>query len=88
MYAKRFGTGQWSFIGPGSEKSGIVQVNTVHQEYGTIWRKGCWRSSQKVDIQSSVLQGLSPEVDSKAKVMENCRYTIQPIWKRLRQFFA
>ena len=41
LYAKRFGAGQWSFIGPGSEKkSGILSVKTVHMENGTIWRKG------------------------------------------------
>ena len=24
LYAKRFGAGQWSFLGPGSEKSGVL----------------------------------------------------------------
>ena len=43
-------------------------------------------NSQKADIQFSVLQVHCPEVDSKAKGMENCRYTIVPIWKRLRLF--
>ena len=27
-------------------------------------------------------------VDSEAKAMEDCRYTMVPIWKRLRLFFA
>ena len=69
-------------------KSGTLSVKIVHKENGTIWRKGCCWNSHKADIPFSVLQVLCPEVDSKAKVMENCRYTIQPIWKRLRLFFA
>ena len=36
LFAKRFGKGQWSFIGPGSEKSGTLSVKTVHKENGTI----------------------------------------------------
>ena len=35
LYARRFGKGQWSFIGPGSEKSGTLSVKTVHKESGT-----------------------------------------------------
>ena len=65
-------------------KSGILSVKTVHKENGTIWRKGCYWNSQKADVQFSVLQVHCLEVDSEAKAMENCRYTIQPIWKRLR----
>ena len=42
LYARRFGKGQWSFIGPGSEKrSGTVSVKTVHKRYRTILLKGC-----------------------------------------------
>ena len=35
LYARRFGKGQWSFGGLGSEKSGTLSVRTVHEEYGT-----------------------------------------------------
>ena len=73
LYAKRFGTGQWSFIGAGSERSGTVAVKTVNKEYGTIWLKGCCWKSKKADIQFSVLRANCPEVDSEAKDMENCR---------------
>ena len=69
-------------------KSGTLSVKIVHKENGIIWRKGCCWNSHKADIPFSVLQVHCPEVDSKAKVMEYCRYTIQPIWKRLRLFFA
>ena len=36
----------------------------------------------------SVLRLHCPEVNSKAKDMENCRYIMQPIWKWLRLFLA
>ena len=35
LYARRFGTGQWSFSGLGSEKSGILSVKIVHKVNGT-----------------------------------------------------
>ena len=47
LYAKRFGKGQWSFLGLGSEKSGVLSVKIVHEEFGTMWLKGCCWNSQK-----------------------------------------
>ena len=38
LYAKRFSPGQWSFLGPGSEKNGILLTNTIHKENGTELR--------------------------------------------------
>ena len=70
------------------KRSGTVSVKTVHKESGTTLLKGCWWNSQKADVQFSALRAHCPEVNSKAKVMENCWYTVQPIWKRLRLFFA
>ena len=69
-------------------KSGTVSVKTVHKEYGTIWRKGCCWNSLKADVHFSVPRLHCPEVNSKAKDMVNCRYTLQPTRKRLRLFFA
>ena len=69
------------------KRSGTVSVKTVHKEHGTIWLKECCWNSQKADVQFSALRAHCPEVDSRAKDMENCRYTLQPIWKRLRLFF-
>ena len=70
------------------KRSGTVSVKTVHKEYGTIWLKGCCWTSQKVILQFSALyKSHSPEVNSKAKDMENCRYTMQPTRKRLTFFF-
>ena len=31
FYAKRFGAGQWSFLAPGSEKSGLLSVEISPQ---------------------------------------------------------
>ena len=58
-------------------KSGILSVKIVHMVI-----------LAKANIQSSVLRVHCPEVNSKAKAVENCRYSIVPIWKRLRLFFA
>ena len=50
ILAKRFGIGQWSFIGPGSEKKWYFLPRTVHKEPGTtLLKKSCW-NSQKGDI--------------------------------------
>ena len=68
-------------------KSGTLSVETVHKDNGTLWRKGCYWNSQKADVQFSVLQVHCPEVSSKAKVMENCRYTIVPIWEMIETVF-
>ena len=90
LYARRFGKGEWSFIGPGSEKSGTLSKKTVHKhkEFGTKLQKGCCWNSLRADVQFSVLRLHCPEVNSKAKDMVNCRYTMQPTRKRLRLFFA
>ena len=73
---------------PVLKRSGIATVKTAHKEYGTIWLKGCCWNSQKVIVQFSALRAQCPEVDSEAKDMDNCRYTMQSICKRLKLFFA
>ena len=88
LYARKFGIGQWSFIGPGSEKSGILWRIIAHKEFGTISRKRCQWNSLRVDVQFSVQQLHCPGVSSEAKDMENCRFTIVPTRQRLRLFFA
>ena len=70
-FAERFGIGQWSFIGQGSEKSGIFQ-RIVHKESGTILRKTCCWNLQKADILLSVQLLHCPGVFSRAKDEENC----------------
>ena len=39
LYAKGFGVGQWSFLGLGSEKSGLLSVQMVIKVNGTLWRR-------------------------------------------------
>ena len=60
-FAGRFGIGQWSFIEPGSEKSGIVP-RIVHKELGTILRKTCCWNSQKAHIPFTVQRFHCPGV--------------------------
>ena len=88
ILAKKFGIGQWSFIGPGSEKSGILSVKIVRKVNGTISRKRCCWNSQKAGVQFSVQQLHCPGVISKAKDTDNCRYILLQIKKQLRPFFA
>ena len=67
LYARKFGKGQWSFIGPGSEKMGTLSKRTVLKESGTIWLKGCCWNSLRADVRFSVLRPHCPEVNSKSK---------------------
>ena len=86
---KDLGKGHWSFIGPGSEKKWYCISEDSPQG---VWDKMAERmlcgNSQNVVVQISALRVHCTEVDSKARDMENCRYTMQPIWKRLKLFFA
>ena len=67
LCARRFGTGQWSVIGPSSEKKSYSV--TVHKESGTISRRRCCWNSPTVEVRFSVLRLRGPEVKSKAKDM-------------------
>ena len=69
------------------KRSGILQ-RIVHKELGIISRKKCCWNSQKADILLSVQRLHCPEVFSRAKDMENCRYTSLQIIQQLKQFFA
>ena len=46
VLARRFGVGQWLFIGPGSEKK-WYSAEYSHKELGIILREKCARDSQK-----------------------------------------
>ena len=70
------------------KRSGTASVETVHKEYGTKLQKGCCFYAMIANVHFSVLRLHCPEVNSKAKDMVICRYTMQPIWKWLRLFFA
>ena len=66
VLARRFGIGQWSLIGPGSEKK-WYSSEKVHKEPGTILRRKCCWNLQKMDILLSVQRLHCPEVFSKAE---------------------
>ena len=61
VLARKFGVGQWSFIGPGS--GGILR-SIVHKELGIILRTKCCWNSQKADILYAVQRLLCPGVSS------------------------
>ena len=56
------------------KRSGTLP-KTVHEEPGIISRTKCCWDSQKADIPPSVQQLHCPGVSSRAKDVENCRYT-------------
>ena len=68
-------------------RSGILP-RTVHKEPGTTLRNKCCWNSQKVDILLSVQRLRCPEEFSRAKDVENCRYTSLQMWTQLIQFIA
>ena len=86
ILAQKFGIGQWSFIGPGSEKKWYSRE--VHKEFGITSRTRCCWNSQKADVQFSGQQYRFPGVISKAKDTENCLYILLRIVGQLRLFFA
>ena len=68
-------------------KSGTLSKRTVHKEFGTKLQKGCCWNSLRADVQFSVQQLHCPEVNSKAKDMVNCRYTLQPTKETIETIF-
>ena len=84
IYAKKFGKGQWSFIGPGSEKKKFsIEEDSPQGIWDHIAEKMLLEFA-KAHVQFSVLRFFCPEVNSEAKDMENCRFTIVPTRQRLR----
>ena len=69
------------------KRSGILP-RTVHKEPGTTLRNRCCWNLQKVDILFSVQRLHCPGVVSRAKDVENCRYTSLHMWTQLIQFIA
>ena len=87
VLARRIGIGQWSFIGPGSERNGILP-RIAHKEPGTTLQSKCCWNLQKVDILLSVQRLRCPGVFSRAKDVENCQYTSLQMETQLIQFIA
>ena len=88
VLAKRSGIGQWSFIGPGSDKKWYSMKEDSPQGIWDHIAERCCCNLPKAHVQFSVLRLHCPEVNSEEKDMENCRYTVVPIRQRLRLFFT
>ena len=89
LYARRFGTGQRSFIGPGSEKKWYsIKDDSPQGIWDNIAEKDVNRIRRKQMSDFSVLRLHCPEVNSEAEDMENCRFTLLPVRKHLGLFFA
>ena len=59
-FARRFGIGQWFFIGPGSEKKWYPSENSPQEEWDRI-AEDMLLELQKVGIPFSVQRHLCPE---------------------------
>ena len=86
VYAREFGKGQWSFIGPGSEKKWYSMKGDNPQ--------GIWDNlAEKMLIEFAesgcpIFRDTTPSSRGQIKSKVNCRFTLQPFGKRLRLFFA
>ena len=88
LHAKRFGAGQWSFLGLCSEKKCYsISADGPQGEWDKMAEKMLLEIAES-GHSFSVLQVHCPEVSSKAKAMENCRCIIVPIWRRFKLLFA
>ena len=65
-----------------------ISEDSPQGEWDRTAEKMMLEFAESADIQSSVPRVHCPEVDSKAKAVENCRYTIVPTRTRLQLFFA
>ena len=70
------------------KRSGILLTSTDHEENGTESLNWWWSNSEKADTQSSEPRVHCLEERSKAKEVENYRYTSVPMGIRLKLFFA
>ena len=69
------------------KRSGILWKRRVYKEFGIISRTRCCWNSQKAGVLFSAQQLHCPGEVSKAKDMENCRFTIVPIRKTVETIF-
>ena len=79
-----FGAGQWSFLGPGSEKKWYsISENSPQGDWDRIAEQ-----MMLTFAGSGTPRVHYPEESLRAKVVVNCQYTIAPTWERLKLFFA
>ena len=88
VLAKKFGIGQWSFIGPGSEKKWYSgEENSPQGAWDHIADEMLLEFAES-GHPISVQRHHCPGVYSRAKDMENCQYTSLQIIQQLKLFFA
>ena len=88
IFARKFGIGQWSFVGLGSEKKWYsMEENSPQGIWDHIAEKMLLEFAES-GCPISVQQLHFPGVSSKAKDTENCLYILLRIKKQLRLFFA
>ena len=89
LYAKRFGAGQWSFLGPGSEKKWYsISEDSSQGRMGQNGGKDDGDTRRKRTPSLPCHESIVQRSAKKQKAMENCRFTIMPIRQRLKLFFA
>ena len=84
VLARRFGVGQWSLIGKGSEKKWCSAENSP---------QGAWDNIAEEMLLEFAESGhptfrATTRVSSRAKDVENSRYTLPQMISQLTQFFA
>ena len=82
ILAKKFGIGQWSFVGPGSEKKWYSAENSPQGAWDNIAEEMLLEFAESGHPIFRATTPLS-RVSSKAEDMENCRFTTVPIRKQL-----
>ena len=89
VLARRFGVGQWSFIGPGSEKKWYsMEENSPQGIWDHIAEKMLLEFAESGHLTFRATTPLSRGQLKSKKDMENCRYTSLQMNTQLRQFFA
>ena len=88
VLARRFGIGQWSFIGPGSEKKWYSSENGPQGAWDDIAEQMLVEFAESGCPIFFVQQLHCPGAFSRAKDVENCRYTSLQMWTQLIQFIA
>ena len=74
VLARKFGVGQWSFIGPGSEKKWYSAENSPQGAWDNIAEEMLLEFAESGHPTFRATTPLS-RVFSRAKDMENCQYT-------------
>ena len=89
VFAKKFGIGQWSFIGPGSEKKWYsAEENSPQGIWDHIAEEMLLEFAESGCPIFRATTPLSRGKLKKARDLENCQYTSLQIIQQLKQFFA